>query len=113
MSDFQQDEHETPVVFRRWPKCRGGELGALFPAEPFDSEGYFCTSYVHVGQHGSADYYGCIADTRAATPAEYADLRAELEGPPFGYRLKIYHRATRAHHAARKAEARRLRERVA
>jgi hypothetical protein len=81
---------KTTVVFRAW---RGGNKGiiALFPELAADSEGH-CDAYEHIGQHGGADYDGVIAQTRPATPAEYADLAAELTR--IGYDLKIIARAT-------------------
>ena len=66
------------------------------------------TCYAHVGQHGAcglAWYY----NTRSATPEEYADLKAELESPPYGYRLKVYKRMTPQHRAAFLTEQRRIR----
>lgn len=75
----------TRVIFRRWPDSDGGDVIALFPDEAFDMAGRYCTSYQHVGQHGAADFAGVMGVTRAATAAEAADLRAELEG--MGYVL--------------------------
>lgn len=64
----------TPVIFRRYS---AGDIIALFPTIPGGQYGE-CTAYVHVGQHGSADYGLVIRSTRPATTAESADLRAEL-----------------------------------
>ena len=64
----------TEVVFRTWRK--GGTVLALFPG--IDAGNGMCQSYEHVGQHGGADYAHCIAQTRPATLAEYAELQAEL-----------------------------------
>ena len=44
-------------------------------------------SYMHVGQHGGADYKGVVQSTKLATESEYSDLKAELES--IGYDLKI------------------------
>lgn len=85
---YTQDTDQTIVVFR-WDD---GEVCALFPEIQGDSNGRYCSCYAHVGQHGSADYTGYVARTRPATPDEYADLRAELESPPYGYRLDIRQR---------------------
>jgi hypothetical protein len=60
---------------------------ALFPDEKVDADGYTCSSYEHVGQHGGADYVGVMRRTRPATPAEYDDLAEELS--QLGYNLKI------------------------
>jgi hypothetical protein len=69
------------VVFRVWPDSqdRGVDVIALFPLLPATNAGH-CLCYEHVGQHGGADYDGVIAQTKPATPAEYADLKVELEG---------------------------------
>ncbi len=81
----------TPVIFRKWPKSEGGDIIALFPAEPGTDDPYTCSSYEHVGQHGSADPVGLIGRTTAATPAEYADLKKELRS--VGYNdLVVYQR---------------------
>ena len=82
------EPQETKVVFRKWPN--GGIL-ALFPQE--DEGQGCCLSYEHVGQHGPADYAGCIAATTWATPYEYAPLFDELSS--IGYRLKVYKRRPR------------------
>lgn len=62
------------------------DLFAYFPEENHDREGKFKTAYSHIGQHSSAspDY---AAESRPATPEEYADLKAELEG--IGYNLEV------------------------
>lgn len=86
-----QDETETLVLFRKWPKKNGGDVDAYFPMER-NGDGT-CTCYAHVGQHGSADLAGCIQRTRPATPAEYADLKRELESPPYEYRLRVIKRS--------------------
>ena len=83
----------TVVIFR---VDRVGVVFALFPELPTDREGLYCTCYQHVGQHCAADYFGCIADSRPATPAEYADLFVELQHR--GYNMKIRQRATSAMH---------------
>jgi hypothetical protein len=80
---------ETTVVFRVWKKPNHGVL-ALFPHEDYDRLGHLCMSYEHVGQHGGADYSGCVAMTRPATTAEYQPLKRELEG--FGYNLIVKRR---------------------
>jgi hypothetical protein len=80
----------TPVIFRKWPKAEGGGIIALFPLEPAASE-YDCSSYEHVGQHGAATL-DIIHRTRPATPAEYADLKQELESAPYFYYLQVRQR---------------------
>lgn len=100
----ERDEHETPVLFR----VHRADVTAVFPCEPADIGGKYVSCYAHVGQHGSCSL-AWYHDTRPATEAEYADLKAELEGAPYGYRLKVYRRMTRQHHVAFQAEVRRLR----
>ena len=52
------------------------------------------TPYEHFGQHGPADYTGCIKITRQATVKEAAPLLAELR--QIGYKLQVVKRATPA-----------------
>ena len=73
---------KTRVVFRKWPN---GDILALFPL--VQDYSYFCLSYQHIGQHGGADYTGCISSTKPATSEEYADLETELQF--LGYSLQI------------------------
>ena len=79
----------TKVIFR---KFRNGEIIAIFPQEPATPDGWECMSYMHVGQHGSADPM-IVQDTKAATPKESAPLVAELLS--IGYRLDIRKKFTR------------------
>lgn len=65
----------TKVVFRKW---KDGEVIALFPDDT-NPHGGTVTSYMHVGQHGAADYGHVIVATRPARPSEYRDLLAELK----------------------------------
>src|SRR5262245_42663523 len=114
MTEFKQDTEITPVIFRKFGPRRGGDVLALFPAEIGTYEPHTCSSYAHVGQHGSATIAGpnsVIYCTRPATSEEYADLKAELEAAPYGYRLKVYQREQPAHRAARRQQAYDLRTR--
>lgn len=92
---MNKDKDTTAVVFRVWKSGTGaGDVIALFPGVNWDAGHYaLCTSYEHVGQHGGANYASVIRRTRPATPAEYADLRRELEG--IGYALDVRKRWTR------------------
>ena len=92
---MKNKEQITVVVFRKRPKSEGGGILALFPYENHDGAGRYCVSYEHVGQHGAADYRGCIRRTKAAKPEEYADLKRELEGYHYFYRLAVRQRANR------------------
>jgi len=92
-----------PVVIRVW-KGDDSDVFALFPADPADHYGHFCTSYQHIGQHAGADYAHCIANSRPATRREAAPLLAELRR--IGYRPRVLKRAGRRHHEKRLAIAR-------
>lgn len=84
---FVQDTDETACIMR---KLDDGTVIALFPELPGTLDPRSCSSYMHVGQHGSCDLYSTVGGSRAAQPEEYAALQAELEGAPYGYRLKLY-----------------------
>ena len=92
------------VVFRKWKDS--GDVIALLPELPSDPHGWFCDSYMHVGQHSGADYHGVIGQTVPATPDEYAALSIELNC--IDYRLVPIHRASRRLHERRREEARRF-----
>lgn len=77
----------TPVIFRKWPKKEGGAVFALFPTIK-ENDG-LVSSYQHVGQHGSADYIKCIDATKPAKPAQFMELKQELEAAPYHYRLRV------------------------
>ena len=81
----------TKVVFRCW---KDGDVLALFPELLADNHGQLCDSYEHVGQHGAADYHGCLQQTRPAKPKEYVALEMELK--QIGYTLRIIQRYQRA-----------------
>jgi len=76
-------EDPTIVVFRWW---RNGVI-ALFPEDKWDLGFGLCTSYEHIGQHGGAYFEGIMAESRPATPLEYASLYTELEN--IGYNLDV------------------------
>jgi hypothetical protein len=105
---MDQDDFETPVVFRADRK-KDPEITAVMPCEPADSDGVYMTCYAHVGQHGSCSHTW-YNRTRAAKPAEYAALLAELIG--LGYKPKVYRRIQPAHRDAFDAEVERLRKRA-
>lgn len=85
---MDKDEYETVVIFRA-DRTRNPEITAVFPTEP-GASAYDMTCYAHIGQHGSCAREWYNNGTRAAKPAEYAALKAELEG--LGYQLKVYKR---------------------
>lgn len=90
---MKRDKEKTTVIFRKWKvQTDPGDIIALFPWVE-ESPGR-CSSFEHVGQHGRADYCGVIRLTTPATPAEYADLKRELE-QYYGYNLTIRKRRSR------------------
>ena len=109
---FVQDTEVTPVLFRvhRSPKKYGDEVTAVFPCEPADYRGLQMTCYAIVGQHSGCDF-GWYYSTRPATPEEYAEIKAELEAAPYGYRLKVCQRILAAHRRMFDAEVMRLHSR--
>jgi len=76
----------TEVVFR---KFKDGDIIALFPYD-VDYPNGDISSYMHIGQHGAANYNYVMKDTVAAIKAEYDDLKEELENR--GYNLKVIKR---------------------
>lgn len=95
----------TLVVFRKWLDT--GDIIALFPELPPDSNGFFCDAYEHVGQHGGADFYGVIQATKPATLNEAKSLAKELTR--IGYRLKPIKRASYRVHDQRRTTAQTIR----
>jgi hypothetical protein len=89
---WDEDKKPVRVIFRKWLRvgCEGCII-AFFP-DIEASRGYM-QSYEHIGQHGGAAYRGLLGETKLATPEEYADLKAELEG--IGYNLKVSKRYQR------------------
>lgn len=74
--------------FRKW---KNGDIIALFPDDVDPHDGTV-TSYMHIEQHGAADYAGVIADTSLAQEDEYKDLLNELKA--IGYTdLRVVQRA--------------------
>ena len=77
----------TSVIFR---VEKDGTILAVFPYNSY-RKGYSVTYYSHVGHHGEAMHEYLIGCTKPATPEQYAELKAELEG--LGYNLKVIKRA--------------------
>ena len=71
------------VIFR---KEKGGDILAVFPYLIADIENNM-TGYAHIGQHGPISYEYYLTTKRAKSPAEYADLLAEIK--QIGYNPKI------------------------
>lgn len=94
----------VPVLFRADSEP-GDNITAVFPTLPGSVGQDDMTCYAHIGQH-SACSRDWLRTTRPAKPEEYAALKRELESAPYGYRLKVCKRITRAMDDARRAEAR-------
>lgn len=92
------------VVFRKWKDGFG--VIALFPEIPADLYGRYCESYEHVGQHGGADYWGVVMNSRPANKEESADLAEELTR--IGYQLRVIKKASQIHHEKRRRLAHHL-----
>jgi len=83
----EADEPLTKVQFlvnERDPE--NPDVFAYFPEENHDVAGKYKTGYSHIGQHSAVDP-AYAAESRIATPEEYTDLKAELEG--IGYNLEV------------------------
>ena len=90
----------TKVIFRKFKD--NVDIIALFPriSENYDYS-QFCSSYMHVGQHGTAcvDLNGI---TVLAKESEYIDLKKELES--IGYVLSVGKKCTKSDTIARKGQ---------
>lgn len=76
------------VIFRVY---KDGQVIALFP-ELTNRRNYCVESYMHIGQHGAADYDGVIQSTKLANKSEYTPLMRELRA--IGYdNLKVRKKA--------------------
>lgn len=90
---MNKDTDKTIVIFRaERAGTFKGVVTAYFPAT--DAGNGLCECYMHVGQHSGADYACCVRKSRPATPAEYADVKRELE-THYGYTLDVRKRWTR------------------
>jgi hypothetical protein len=87
--EFKMDAEKTKVIFRQWKI--GCAIIALFPEIPADNIGYFCQSFMHIGQHGAANPE-IVNDTKPANLDDGAvkTLMAELKER--GYNLQIIKR---------------------
>lgn len=92
-------EPVTEVMFRH----EDNQVLAVFPYEIADYSGNV-SCYAHLGQHSGADYQYILDQTSPALPAEYADLKAELER--IGYVLKVIKRRNHTRYIQAYREAR-------
>lgn len=81
-----KDTHITKMIFRKY---NDGTIIALFPYEPVDLAGHI-NSYMHIGQHGGADYEHTIKNTSVPTTKETLNLKYELES--IGYNIQVVKR---------------------
>jgi hypothetical protein len=86
---MKKDTYTTDVIFR---KFKDNQIIAIFPHDVSDRQGNV-NSYMHVGQHSSADYVGVLTQTKPATDTECKLLKTELEG--LGYNLNVIKRINR------------------
>ncbi len=93
-----QDEHETPVIFR---KDKSGGITAVFPTLPGTDDPATMTCYAHIGQH-SACSRAWYDTTKLASRREYEVLKAELVR--CGYKLKVYKKMLQRFSKERKRE---------
>lgn len=101
------DDNEIVDVLFRVSKDDRDDVFALFPEvlSTMDDPSQ-CLCFQHVGQHNSAHLADCIRTSRAARPAEYHDLKQELEGR--GYKLNVVSRVITRHNKRRLESLRRL-----
>ena len=105
---MEKDKHKTIVIFRRW-RSKPYEVIAFFPEIPDDINGLYCMSYMHVGQHGGADYIGLLGITKPASldDTDVKELKEELE-QNYGYNFTVKIQATRKMHKTCRDSARRI-----
>lgn len=79
---------KTKTIFRKFPD---GQIVALFPEIRYDR---YVGSYMHIGQHGDADYDYVVRRTRPAAVEEHMPLLRELE--TIGYEIMPMKRRSRS-----------------
>jgi hypothetical protein len=100
--EFEMDKEKTKVIFRQWKI--GCAIIALFPEIAADNIGYFCQSYMIVGQHSAASP-DIIADTKPANLNDGAVKKLIKELTELGYNLDIIKRFRYKHQQIRMAKA--------
>lgn len=92
---MEKDVQKTEVIFRKWKTKSYGSVNEVLAIFPYVIESYdgLVGSYLHNGQHGTADYCHCIKMTVPAKENEYINLKKELES--FGYDFNIIRRRNR------------------
>jgi len=83
-----KDKHKTKVIFRKFKGKDYTSIIAIFPYESYYGNDLKTVwSYLHVGQHGAAEYIWVIKCTKKADYSEYYALMNELES--IGYNLEV------------------------
>lgn len=95
---METDTEKTKVIFRQWKI--GCAIIAYFPEIASDNIGDFCQSYMHYGQHSSANPE-TVADTKPANLNDGAVKRLIKELTELGYNLEIIKRFRYAHQLTR------------
>lgn len=87
------DRGYVRVIFRMFQ----GEVIALFPDLPGDTNPAHCTCFVHIGQHSAANITHVINHSRPCTYDERRPLLNELTSAPYNYKLVERTRYVRLH----------------
>jgi hypothetical protein len=91
-------ENKTKVIFRKW---KNGDVIAIFPEIVGTNSAATCMMFEHIGQHGAGDPQNVIDQTFPATPLEFEDVRKELEGAAYGYKLEVIKKHRYSHFLTR------------
>ena len=90
-------QENTTVIFRRWKPEYADGIIAIFPEIPSSIDGYHCSSYEQIGQHGGCDPILVVSKTKPTkneqNSPDYLNLKKELED--IGYVLDVKQRFTR------------------
>lgn len=102
---------KLPIIFRK-DRGKDPSITAVFPTEVAGPKFGDMTCYAHIGQHSGCSF-AWYHTTRAAKPAEYADLLAELrqiyeEDDDEPVKLIVYRRMQPAHRDAYQANWKRI-----
>ena len=100
-----KDTSVSEILFR---KAKDGEIVAIMPYEIVMTGGPslgYMWSYEHCGQHSQC-HPSFVKETKPATPAEYSDLKKELED--IGYNVKVIKRINQKKYLKKVAELRKM-----
>jgi hypothetical protein len=85
---MKKDVKKTDVVFRKFTD--DNSIIALFPYDFWGWGKIECMSYMHVGQHGAAEYSACVKNSVPVSEEEYKPLFTEWDS--LGYNLRVIKR---------------------